>query len=218
MSKTEVQEELDFNFAASAETPETRTKKQAQLELNTFLTEIRRSDMQQVEAQLNIARILGGIYAYKLFLPVYNKFDDMARDQLDFPLSHANSYRKMYTQYTELKYSRAEFLKLMKQFGWRRVHKALQGATKKMGSRAMQMQLLKMEDSERYRQYHLEMKSDEEARIMNEALLDFGMEYDENRNRFFGVSGACLAMAKDHVNKKRAASKRKTGKSKLQAA
>ena len=57
------------------------------IKINEVLGTIRAADVTQVEAQLEIARLLTAIKQYKLYHPNYKSFDQMVKQELDFPVN-----------------------------------------------------------------------------------------------------------------------------------
>ena len=166
-------------------------------DLNKFLAQIRDSDQRQVEAQFDIANVLTAIKDHELFrFGGYESFKMMVQAEVDFTPSCAMDYVSLHTQYSKYSYNKTEFLKLMKQFGWRRVNEALRESKKHMGYRAMNA-WMKARDVDSSRQFNFNVPDKQTVAKLESILTRFGMEVP-GQGRRSHMTEAFIAMMEDY--------------------
>lgn len=153
-----------------------------ELNVNVLLSHIRESDSKQVEAQMDIARLLACIKEYKLYLPKYDSFKQLVINELDFAFSTALNYVSLYQCYTRLGYGREQMLKLMRQLGWRKVQFCLRTSKKRM-SLATMNQYLEDHYYARDKQFNFNMRSETTARKLEKLLVPFGLTINADGRR-----------------------------------
>lgn len=164
--------------------------------LHGMLSKIHAADQKQVVAQFDIANLLTAILDHKLFeQDGYDNFRQMIHMELDFSPATAMRYVNLYNSYTRLRYSKEEFLKHMRTFGWSHLRRALEHADTKMGHRAIKKHI---DDhmSKTVMYFGSAISPQDEARI-NSALSRFGMETNKSGHRS-GVTTAMLALIEDY--------------------
>lgn len=152
------------------------------MDLGTILGFIRESDMNQVEAQFKIARLLAAIRKFKVYEIQYSSFKDMVEAELDFPYSTSLQYISLYNRYEALGYGREPFFKLIRQLGWRKVQFCLRKSKKRMNYKQMK-EFLETNYYARDRQFNFNMSSESTARLLERLLAEHGLEINETGRR-----------------------------------
>lgn len=183
------------------------TKTYIQQAINT----IRAADKAQVEAQFEIANLLAAIKEHKLYENMqYSSFDSLVVSELDFAVNAAHGYVKLYCIFTSLQYSKEAYLKLMQQFGWRRLNKALQHSPRKLGYRAIKARLQEMDDA-KPSQFNLLLTKESDVKRLENLLKEHGLRTSEGRRS--GLTTSMIALIDDYEQLKseqQVVSKKKT--------
>ena len=184
-------------------------------DLTKVLKQVRQADRNQVDAQFQIANILTAIKDHKLYeLGGYDNFQMMVRGELDFAPSCAIKYVSLHNSFTKFKYTKTEYLKLMQQFGWRRVEEALSKSTKKMGHRAIKsfMDAKHLGSSQ---QFNFNVTDKKVAAKLESRLAKFGLEVMQSGQRSH-LTTSFLALLEDY-DRLVESTEHTTGKRKLKA-
>ena len=185
------------------------------IKINEVLGTIRAADVTQVESQLEIARLLTAIKQYKLYHPTFKSFEDMVKQELDFPVNAAIKYVSLYTHFLSLGYGREELLKLMRQVGWRVVQYCLARNKKKMGYRAM-LNFVERNPRSAPNQININVSSDIARQRFYKVLQQHGMLVD-NKGQRKNVNVAFESMLADYVQLQKKTSRLPGKKRKLSA-
>lgn len=161
-----------------------------------FVADINASDEQQVEHQFNIAFVLTAIKDLELYKHGdYRSLADMVRQELYFSPATATKMVALHNSYTRFKYEREEFLILMRQFGWRKLEKALSASNRKMSHRMIERWHAEKDDNNKQFNMHIHDKK-LTARIES-TLARFGMDTNENGTRL-NMTNAFIALLDDY--------------------
>lgn len=161
-----------------------------------FVADINASDEKQVEHQFNIAFVLTAIRDLKLYEHGdYANFSDLVASELYFSPDTAYRMISLHTSYTRLRYKKEEFLLLMRQFGWRKLERALAGATRKMGHRAIKN--WHGAQDENNKQFNMHVHDKKLTARIEAALSRFGMEETDNGRRT-NLTNAFIALLDDY--------------------
>ena len=153
-----------------------RTKKPVPaININQMLGSIREADSNQVEAQLEIARLLWVIKKNELYKPTYPSFKDMVQQELDFGVNTALRYVSLYASFKTLKYTKKQFYALMQNAeSWRVVQHCLAKAKCQMTSAEMKKFLAKNPRSAP-NQINVNLSSELAKRRLYNVLKEHGM-------------------------------------------
>lgn len=164
--------------------------------LRTYLDKIIFADTAQSSAQLDIANMLTAIRDHKLYQQDgYDSFSMMVQCELDFSPATAARYCSLYNSFTRLRYSRDEFLKHMRTFGWGTLEKVLRGVTKKLGHRALKSRVA--EERQASRTYTLTVTSKSDIETINHALQNFGFDAYNDAYRH-GLTASVIRLIEDY--------------------
>lgn len=166
------------------------------LKAQQLLATINDEDIKQVESQYKIARLLSVLRDANMHEELeYDSFAQMVQGETHFSYQTASEYCRLYNNYTRLKYTKREFLKILRTEHWRGVCKILSASSRKLSLRAISNAMV-ANRSKAKAQFNFLALNDGDITIIENALSRYGMQMAGNYRS--GMSAALVDLIKKH--------------------